>query len=1235
MAHITIKRITNAKLLELVCAIAIFTITMTLFYYKYLFQFHGYTGFLNYVTPLSVRDLSWPIFFDAYRYNTVLNTTPESTFFQGLAVNIPWFLMNYFVSSAYTIRSYVVIACVFYMVAAYFLAGEFTTKFIVKVVSSSFVMLNPFMIMLLASGDSLGIVTQALVLFSLFFLIRAINSKTKPPNINWVISIVLLTSSIMGYQTFFLGTGLYLITMTFFSFEFRFSHKFVANLKTFLSYLVPSMFVLLLLILPDTYPLYYGGLTTQYIFSPRLESLISNSQPPLNLLILRAYPPNIAWTSAASFGPAISSSWSILEVLLIVLLLASPLITKKLEYLFITVSICTFAFIGAGADSFFFPLSSFLYLHFPGYESLNGSYFWDWFLSVLYFYLLLSFLDWLRSNLHGSIHSLNSTVTVLDTHSLRTGNVLYSVAVLLIVVMLAIPIIAQGYNNPQNGINNNWANTMPSSYSSIGPELQRLINNSSAGVAYFNPDIALYFNNTSEHFINPLLTFPVVRSAELTYYGSPHTASNRFFYWVYSEFYQNRTRYIGALMGIAGIKFFVVLNQTNSWSYGQGLISVANGKNANMLMSYQYGISRVMAGHGYCIYRNLNYTGTAVSVSNLSLVSGGIAELNDMAYYGWNISSSAVLFSSDLTISDYSSLLSKVSYIVVPNINSLWGIALRGIGVPIQLPNYASSDSPSNGWTSTYNIPQSPHYLTENVNPAAIAYGHATMTVPLNVPVRGNYTIWFQLYHSSLTNYPGGTLNVSAGSTTVTLGTTTPVDGTTNLFVWQKVDANLSTKDSITFSSVSGWNALREAIIVPDRESSIAMNLLDNAIMSHHISVIQISSGRILAQEGLGSKAKTQQVSHFDSNRFADGMSTFLSDLPGYSSSMEYYPISSNGTIYLKLLHWGFSGGLFSISNGNKSITIGFSALDYNSQANSTTYQVALPLSNISGPINIKIVSNDFQMYIEGIVFVPTFVVLSNSISLGSAVNLSGFDSVNPNLTREDIVSHSLIRGHDVFISVQIHYNGSEPQYLSIPFASLTYSLPFYYNDTIEENLSITAGFYLYFNSIYLGDTSGQSVYVNAGAFGTNHRVNSLNIGIYEYKKFINESNFTISFQLNLSFYSSQLHYGYVSPNQVYSEQRVTFTSVGYSIVDPGSLMLIRLPYYAQMKISGNGVARYSADSSISQLLITFATDKPSSVHVVVAYAENVMILSFFDASLVVVLLFIGVLRNLRLKHVP
>lgn len=1216
--------------MEISLAVSIFSSLILLFYFRYFFTYQGYPGFGNFILPLNSNDLNWTVFFNPYQFDTTLNTTPESSFFLIVMGNVPLLLLSHiFTGINNAARAYVFLSTLFFMLSTYSLSGRLTRNFLLKVSGSIFLTFNPFMLMLLSSGDSLGVVSQGFVLLSLFFLIRGIQLGKKLPNLNWLFSVMLLVFTITGFQSFILGSMLYAITFLFFNYECNaLGKRFIDFGLNAICFLGCTFILVLVLILPDIYPLFASGVTTQFVFNPGLGSFIGNSVSPVKLLMLEGYPPNLAWISVRTLGDSVFYFWSFLTIFILMFLLVSPILTKKKRFLYLSFVAITLSFVAAGANSIFFPLTSFLYIHFPGYAALNASYFWEFPISVIYFYLLLLVAPKAFS-MESTAFPDFSRILYRRTSLRRPLKAMLPIFIIAVVVMLLLPISAQGYYNGDYGINNLSAKNMPKSYYSISQELNTLADNSSGGVAYFNPDVGLYFNNTSNWFSNPLISFPTIRTAELSYYGAPHTPSNRFFFWVYSLFYQNKTRYLGELMALGGIQYFVVLNNTNSWSYAQSFIPFSEGVNSTLLMNYQYGVVEIFTGNGYGIYRNLNYTGTSASVSNLTLVGGGFHELSILPYFGFNLSKLGLVFTSDINKENYNQIMDNLSSIIVPNRNSFYGIILPSVSSPIYASDYAMGTTYEGSWESSLNVPQSVYYVLNDVKSSAFTQGNASMNLPLGISTTGSYTIWFQIYYSSSVQTRGGMLNVTAGNITETFHTDQGFEGLTNSFVWQSLNATLTPGSTIRFTSAYGWNAVRLAYVVPYGTSTSVLDSLTQLIERNNISVVQIMGGESVIQDLSSSYSDQQQSVSMGSGNFPNGAATFISSEPGYDNTLSFSPTESSGTLYLKLLHFAYSGGLFEVISGNQSFTMGYSAQNYSSPLNSTDFYISIPIEHNSGVIELKLISENYTLFIVGIVFSSSPLLLGNAMILNSSPNLTGVSSSNGRLTQTDVTSNVTTSGNSLVISGDVNYAGPSKSYQYVPIVTLYYNFPFSYNHTLSEDLAITNGYFMSFNSLFLGNTNSTFITSSSGGLGSLQIPSTLTLNIYTTKPISANTSITITFTLRLTFYDIGKVYDPHQDSQLQQLQEVQYRSSGFNVHGHEGIVLVRLPFYSQMVVQSSSAERFSSLSSLNQMLFTKGN---STIEVDVIYVKNVVNLAYADTAVITVVFLISLYNNPRFK---
>ncbi len=1231
----------------ILAALTFFCLTFA-FYYRYLVVYTGYPGWGNFVTPLAPNGLIWSVVFNPYQFNSIADSTPQTLFLSDVFFNLPLWVLSHLTSISTAGRLYVLGAVIAFMLTGYAVSGRLTRQFPVRVLAVTFLAFNPFMIMILSAGDGQMLVAQAFTFIAIYFMLLDSGALGKFPGPYIVLSWVFLTFSLLSYQAFFLGVLLYCSVFVVFRYRSKptdvsfWSHALREGARTS-SYLLGSLGVIVLLILPEIVPLFQGGISTSaYIANPGLGSLIGNSVPPLNLLLLKGYPPNLAWLAVSSISPAISVAWSGAEALLVGLLLVSPFLLRKLRWGVLSLAIVGSAFLGAGAESPLYPLAAYLYLHVPGFGSLNASYFWDWYVIVPLYFLLFTLIVPEIASRFPTIESIRNLQLRRSSVATATSGSRYRrtprawllpLFTLLIIVALATPILSQGYYNYPSGINDAWATTMPASYATIQPELAKLIGSSTGGVAYFNPDNNLNFSGSSHYFVNPLVYYPVQRTASLTYYAAPQTASNRFFYWVYALFYQNETRYLGQLMSLAGVEYFVVLNGTNSFSYGGGFLPFSEGKNASELMQYQYDVIRVYIGSGYVIYRNLAYTGTANSVSNVTLVAGGFSELNVLPYFGFNLSTQVPVLSTDLTPAMYDALLPRTHSVVVPSFNALYGIILRSVQSPEALSSFATGSSPNEGWTSTQRQPESNFFLFDSVNPVAIVHGAQSMSVPLTITRPGNYSVWIDLYHSGNPAWRGGALRIQARGTSETINTSRGYQGLTNAFEWQDFRTYLIPGETLTLQSLYGWNAVRDLFLMPTGQTERAFQAFNASVARYGIQIDQVTGGSMLAADANSSNAP-YQISTTGSGNTPFGQVNFLSSQQPYTDSVRLY-VRAEATSSLVIEALATTGGRFEVVHGNSSVTFGFSAQDFIDPANVTDSAFLVPLHGLAtGTLELRLLSG--FVFMSGIALFPGVMVPANQATIPSRVGVSYVYAPTGQET-SNLSFAQTSNGSVLHISASFHYNSTAPSY--VPLVSIGLNLTFPYSETMFASAQLNQDFYLWVNSVMVGPTPPSGFYTSPGLYGVidSRHVPYLYIDVYRRSLLGNVTQGNLSFVLSLSFYHNESAYVFSSASVLQARDQVLFNPDGYTIQNCRALTWVRLPYYGLMQATPS-VARYSIDSTIGQLLVV---PQPEDVAIDVTYVSGVISLALIGAGTIVLLIAAGILIRRRevktrwLNHPP
>jgi len=1184
----------------------------SLFYYRYLLYFVGYPGFGNLFIPLGRSSLNWQIIWNPYSYNGTIETTPMSGAVNLIVYNVPIYALSSIIPMYMAGKLYTVLSVVILGLSVFYFSRAFAKDLSIRVFGTIFYLLLPINVMIMSAGDSLSLIYLSFVFVSYRFLWSSYNKKAKFLNLWFIFSIVFLALSIGDYQVFFLGTAVYFILSIYWHFE-----NLPINLKSLAIYLgkaLVSLAVLVILILPDIYPLFLGGLNNTFIFNPGLGSFLGNSTSFLNTLILKGYPPNLAWVSVLSSRvKSLSVVWNWAEIIVLLVLIIFPVFLKRKSKLFFSYIVLIGAMFGSGSLSPISFLNEYFYMHLPGYNSLNGSYFWDWiFLSFFYLILFLNFTSLIKTNEVQLIKKLNIFKKKIP-RTLKIGRGTYAI---LIVFVLATPVITQGYYG-NSGINNAWGKSMPSYFPELQDELSKLVNNSYAGVAFFNPDMNLYVGNKSDNFVNPLILFPNVRTAMVHYYASPQLTQNRYFFYVYRLFYLNDTKELGELMSLAGIKYFVYLKGINSYSYNATWMPWSENSNTTLLMSYQKGVSVIVNNDNFTIYRNNYYVGNALGSKNLILLSGSLPELNQLLTDGFNITGSAVLETSSLNSVGLSNVLPYIKKIVIPDTNSLIGIVLSNL-TEVNPLEYAVNSNPSYGWASSFDVSENGPLYVDTLNPYALTYVRSTLLIPSASISQGNSTLWIHVYftdnpsygyHGLYVNYTGGSFYLNTSS----------YHGITNKFAWVGLPISSTKNGNVEIKSMGSMNAIGSMFFAQRGYVSSALGNLSSYTRSHNITVYMDMPGYNIAPSG---NLNVHSLQNYDSSSGNDpNGGIYLTNESGYINTIKVKIPKELGLLYLNAA--STSGGVMTLRNNGTTSSFGFSSQRF-LPGNVTYSPLEIPVDGLTGS-NLTIDVSGF-VFIASIMFIPgimSFMPVSLQ-NLNSNLNYTYFEPKANQITKQNF---TVMKDNNSYtfsgnITVKNATKGS---------AIISYNthLPFLYNCSMVANYSVSSGLLVNVNSVRLGNGSQQSsLIISSDLFGYRDRFINTNVFV-SIDTTKNIENETLPFKVTIYFTDEpllNLHL-FNTSSEIYS---VRNDPSGYSFSGTGSsqIIVLRLPYYSLFSVNGYGLLIISGIDGLNGIII--AKNGTSQATITVSFYKTETLLFAVDFLLVIVLVGIVLLRRFR-----
>lgn len=810
-------------------------------YFQVLF-YQGYISWGNFGTPLLLTfghsffptGVTWS-FYSSYGI-------PVTSPVVGLADGVygPILLtLGGAVNSQLAMKLFLILSTVFFASSFYWLTASFTDSKAGRVVATVFILLNPVTINFVQQGLFQSYFWQGFYFLGLCFVPKALNSQGLGRAKYCFVSALCLTLTIGQPALFYLGLPLYFV----FIFYFAFIDKGVYTAESLINFgktVLVSLTILLLLLAPLLFTTAYSAFNlspTSPLANP-LSDYIAYSPNVWNLLAMDANP-------AFPLSHFISGPWAILWIVSLgvvtLLVLASGLLLRDERLVFLAAVAVAASLFGAGTASPISWLNTALYEHFPGYQVLNDGLFWAWIVIVPIYALIVGVLVNKLLRLFRSDSPAGPTSARLTQQrpnvfrELKVGfkkGAIVLVAIFLSIALLT-PLFSQGYYG-SDGIH---PNELPGNYSNLVTQLSELVGSTGYGVAYFPPNLGVVLGNSTGGSVNPLLLDPWVRAATPVTYGAVSTASSYYFYWVYQEFYSNETRNLAQLMGVMGVKYFVTLNNVS----GQVDLYAR-------LMSYQQNVTLIYSCSSYSIFENTLPVSVATSTNGFTLLSDSYMAIQAAAADGVQVSQVPLVFTSDLDSQDFDFFLNHTSALFLRQPSDLTALAIARYSNPsnsvnptAEVSNFAYSISKN--WirsTALYVWPQTiPYSAIETAPfPFILTESNATVSATINLPSRGNYTLWTDVFNSP---DPNSNLTLRADGTSITVPTSG--NSTAGGFSWVNMSFSAN-QDSVEIQAAgTGLNGIAQFVVLKQGVVDSELSTLGGFITTHRITVVYYGNG--------------------------------------------------------------------------------------------------------------------------------------------------------------------------------------------------------------------------------------------------------------------------------------------------------------------------------------------------------------------------------------------------------
>ena len=816
----------------------IVSIVVTLIWLQFFIDGKGFISFGNSVYPIDRVQIfgllkEYSIFgYNPFAYGGAIlpgtNAFPE--FITNFVNALYLVFLNSFLNAEYSLKIYIVSLNIFMAFSFLLLLNAITERKIASISATLFLVINPFQIQIIAYGDTGQLEQLGFMFLSLYFATSFLKSS-KQGDLNIILSAVFLLLVYPFFQAFILG-GILIVALILLKFRTIVRGKFSRDQLRSLAImvvLIPSAFYIL-------WPFLFGGnnLLPNSTFAQTFSNFAYYSESFWRVLLLQGYTPFVSSIYLNQFvGEMFSGVWIILfDSFLFILLILVPLLSRKPPTALISLAIIVFSLLGSGAKSPIALVNDFFYLHLPGYQTLNTSYYWDWVLiAPLYSIQLALGVNWFISSLKGSNKSYPSS-----KHSKlkRVTKMSAIVIVLSLLVVSFAPFMSQGYYE------NGYVQTvnLPKDYYSIPTNIKSISGSSYTGVAFFNPDNLLYLGNNSENgFNSPFFNMMPAKTYGLPNYAAPPFNSSYYLYWVYSLFYHNQTTELGDLLSVLGIQYFVVLYKTNSLSgYGQ-FMPWSQNVNASKLMQYQTGVQRVYTSPNYSIYRNLFYGGQASSASKLSIVLGNYTSMSEMANSGVNLSTLASIYYPELRNINLDAILPYLGTVLYQNgqIYSLIYADQNETEVNLVKAVANSGTDIQTKWINSLRLIGGGH-TSPSIVPGIATDGRNTVNYTLNADVSGHYSVWIR----ALNGPSGGYINITGGNSSFRLDTriNTTASNLSYEYKWYRIEMNLQKGGNlINITSSNNYNSISAIFYGEKGQFSSFLNNTINKFRNSGIAV--------------------------------------------------------------------------------------------------------------------------------------------------------------------------------------------------------------------------------------------------------------------------------------------------------------------------------------------------------------------------------------------------------------
>ena len=1171
----------------------------------------------NFVVPPFAQDIRTPWYvWNPYQANGFIYFIPASNVSEAILFSLPTAITTRFVGYEPALLLYIIGSLILLSFAFYMLTSLFVDSRIPRVIATIVFVANPLSLQLIAAGDFIQFSSEALVIVSLTLLALSLRRPLCGRSLLLAsISVGLFSLTADFPQLMLVGFAFWMVIgvaalLRSGLANLRDVPRVIAQFSLSTLALVAALAYFFLPLLSTGYN--YAGTSTSAL---SVSQFRSSSSSPIELLLLKGYPPNLGWLGVQSALSGLFFAWSILCALLITVSLAAIILRPTKRNLALVTAVVVGCTLGSGPAG---PLGSaalYLYLHFPAYALLNNSYYWDWIVIMPAICLLLA--STLQSAERHGIptlrHWLNVPVLLRPMGQYHVARhpqgravkvTAFSLIVAIALVFTAIPVASQGYyGDYDNGVYGVHSSYLPSDMSHIMHEVATIIGNNSTGVAILNPDDYISITNTTGPTNDPLVLYPSQRTVGLPFGAVGSNDANYYFFWLYQQFYENRTDYFAQLMSIEGISIFVVLFNSESASYFPYYMPWSLNVNASTLMTYQVGVKSVYLSARYQIFEAINVSEAAAALQTQTIVLGDYNTLSELPYAGLSLYSRSFDFVPDLASGPVLPF-NRTSMVVVDSPTSLVNLAVSLTSSSIVNPmgSVESSAASTSTWTSSYSQSYLGNPYTDALPfPIAVAQSSGiNLTLPVKSSAAGSVEVWVCLLFTP----DGGVVNVSIDGHQIGKVNTTEYSGLTNQLDWIHLNATMPTRGPNTLTITSGGEVtgFRAALIAKPGQIESALTYVSDQLEADKVPVVDIYSASQIAVVphtfyGFLPSTPTSSGEYFDLGNPNLG--------PPVSISVPLITIGAPGRVVMRVLANGWQQ--VRISTPGSSVTEGFLSSQYNLSTSSWgTVESNINVSAMITPLKLSLIGG--TSFLSLLLYVPTGAFSSSTTAplapLGNATVVVSKYVAGAHF----VYGHS---GNSINISGTFKYLGGATgldQLVSISFPTASLS-----TDLMVSG-HVTGGFVFAYDGLqFSGVSSGASV-TYAGDFELGAVPNTPEpTSIYFFPPQNDSNGAYVSDNVSFTIFVTSLE----PSNNIFSVRSdllpgaidVGYDESGFSLqfTDAVQYLLVRAPYSSAF-VSESSLTRVMPDGGGLTTLVEVNERPKSTVYIGIASWQDLEI---------------------------